>query len=248
MRRLKKDDMVVFLQNYKDLVQKGETRPIDRAIYLDGVLKSVFIKAETNYIYFDGGDFEWYCKPYENKNVECKVVYEYLNAKKQMENKVGKTYELIRNSDTLKCKMYKGEYGTVREVLNSTIIFEFDGKRHLSIYKSEFDKYFKEMKDYDFEQEVINEIDRKSQIIDKEMEKNKNYDHINPNHYKQGDKEVIEMMVDIWGAEDVAKYCSMNAFKYRMRMGFKPNQPVEQELKKATWYEDKAKELRNEQK
>lgn len=237
MKRLKQGDMVVFIQNYKDSVQKGETRPIDRAIYLDGVLKSVYIKGETNYIYFDGGDFEWYCKPYENKNVECKVVYEYLNAKKQMENKVGKTYELIRNSDTLKCKMYKGEYGTVREVLNSTIIFEFDGKRHLSIYKSEFDKYFKEIesfKDEELAKAMLAEV--------------KPYDYINPNHYKQGDKEVIEMMVDIWGAEDVAKYCSMNAFKYRMRMGFKPNQPVEQELKKATWYEDKAKELRNEQK
>jgi hypothetical protein len=187
MRRLKRGDVVEFIQNYKDVVKKGETHLVDKAMYVDGVLQCVYIKGETNYIYFDGGDFEWFCKPYENKNVECKVVYEYLNAKKQM-------------------------------------------------------------KDYDFEQEVINEIDRKSQIIDKEMEKNKNYDYINPNHYKQGDKEVIEMMVDIWGAEDVAKYCSMNAFKYRMRMGFKPNQPVEQELKKATWYEDKAKELRNEQK
>lgn len=164
MRRLKRGDAVVFLQNYKDSVQKGETCLVDRAIYIDGVLQSIYIKGETNYIYFDGGDFEQYCKPYENKNVECKVVYEYLNAKKQMEKEV------------------------------------------------------------------------------------KEYDYINPNHYKQGDKEVIEMMVDIWGAEDVAKYCSMNAFKYRMRMGFKPNQPVEQELKKAKWYEDKAKELRNEQK
>jgi hypothetical protein len=164
MRRLKRGDVVEFIQNYKDVVKKGETHLVDKAMYVDGVLQCVYIKGETNYIYFDGGDFEWFCKPYENKNVECKVVYEYLNAKKQMEKEI------------------------------------------------------------------------------------KEYDYINPNHYKQGDKEVIEMMVDIWGAEDVAKYCSMNAFKYRMRMGFKPNQPVEQELKKATWYEDKAKELRNEQK
>lgn len=70
------------------------------------------------------------------------------------------------------------------------------------------------------------------------------YDYVNPNHYKKGDREVIEMMVDIWGEADVIKHCEMNAFKYRMRMGGKPNQPIEQELKKALWYENKAKELR----
>jgi hypothetical protein len=70
------------------------------------------------------------------------------------------------------------------------------------------------------------------------------YDFVNPDHYKKGGKEVIEMMIDVWGEADVIKYCEMNAFKYRMRMGSKPNQPVEQELKKALWYENKAKELR----
>jgi hypothetical protein len=91
------------------------------------------------------------------------------------------------------------------------------------------------------------EIDRKlfKEMVDKKMQE---YDYVNPDHYKKGNKEVIDMMVDIWGKEDVAKHCEMNAFKYRMRMGEKPNQPLEQELKKAKWYEDKAKELRNEQK
>lgn len=69
------------------------------------------------------------------------------------------------------------------------------------------------------------------------------YDHINPNHYK-GSKEVIEMMVDIWGNEKVSTYCEINAFKYRMRLGKKPDQPVERDLEKAKWYEAKAKELR----
>lgn len=74
--------------------------------------------------------------------------------------------------------------------------------------------------------------------------KNKEYDNINPNHYKQSGKEVIEMMIDIWGSENVAKYCEMNAFKYRMRVGLKPNQPIQQEIDKALWYENKAKELK----
>lgn len=70
------------------------------------------------------------------------------------------------------------------------------------------------------------------------------YDFINPNHYKQGSKEVIEMMELIWGKESLGVYCEMNAFKYRMRLGLKPEQSVERDLEKANWYEQKAKELR----
>jgi hypothetical protein len=159
MKRLKRGDVVEFIQNYKDVVQAGETHPIDKIIKIDGKVQGIYIKLDFTWIYMSVEMFNDYCK-------------------------------VIRKKDN-----------------------------------------------YRFCDEVKESVNLKTA-----------YDYINPNHYKQGDKEVIEMMVDIWGAEDVAKYCSMNAFKYRMRMGFKPNQPVEQELKKATWYEDKAKELRNEQK
>ena len=80
--------------------------------------------------------------------------------------------------------------------------------------------------------------------LNKWDENNKEYDFINPNHYKQGSKEVIEMMQDIWGVEKLIAYCEMNAFKYRMRLGLKPEQSVERDLEKAVWYETKAKELR----
>jgi hypothetical protein len=40
----------------------------------------------------------------------------------------------------------------------------------------------------------------------------------------------------------------MNAFKYRMRLGDKPDQPVERDLAKAKWYEAMAKDLRAGQK
>lgn len=72
----------------------------------------------------------------------------------------------------------------------------------------------------------------------------KEYDFINPDHYKQGSKEVIEMMELIWGKEKLIAYCEMNAFKYRMRLGLKPEQSIERDLEKANWYEQKAKELR----
>ena len=81
--------------------------------------------------------------------------------------------------------------------------------------------------------------------IPKEVKEQK-YDYINPNHYKQGSKEVIEMMEAIWGKESLGVYCEMNAFKYRMRAGLKPEQSVERDLEKAKWYEQKANTLRNE--
>ena len=64
-----------------------------------------------------------------------------------------------------------------------------------------------------------------------------------PTHYNNYSREVIDMMVDIWGIEATIKWCEMTAFKYRMRMGTKPENPIEQDLKKEKWYLDKAKEL-----
>lgn len=69
-------------------------------------------------------------------------------------------------------------------------------------------------------------------------------DHINPEHYKKFSYEVIEMMEAIWGKESTAIHCEMCAFKYRLRMGEKPDQPIERDLGKVKWYLNKATELR----
>ena len=79
--------------------------------------------------------------------------------------------------------------------------------------------------------------------LHKNREQTKVYDFINPNHYKKLNKEVWQMMVDIWGVEAFKLHCQMCAFKYRMRLGDKPNQPIDQDLQKAQWYEKKIKEL-----
>jgi hypothetical protein len=71
-----------------------------------------------------------------------------------------------------------------------------------------------------------------------------NYDFVRPDHYKKGDMEVWEMMLAIWGPEAFVTHCEMTAFKYRMRMGDKPGEGIEQDLKKAKWYETKAKEYK----
>ena len=67
-----------------------------------------------------------------------------------------------------------------------------------------------------------------------------------PSHYNNYSIEAIEMMRRIFGNEATAKWCEMTAFKYRMRMGTKPGEPVERDLDKEKWYLKKAKELRNE--
>lgn len=78
----------------------------------------------------------------------------------------------------------------------------------------------------------------------KEDEK-ENYEYVNhPAHYNNYSMEVIDMMERIYGKENTAMFCEMNAFKYRMRMGTKPDNDITQDLEKEKWYLDKAKELR----
>ena len=77
-------------------------------------------------------------------------------------------------------------------------------------------------------------------------DKKEEYDYVNPNHYQNGGKEVYEMMIDIWGKEAYVKHCEMCAFKYRQRLGLKPDQPIQRDLDKANWYEGMAKKYREE--
>lgn len=65
-----------------------------------------------------------------------------------------------------------------------------------------------------------------------------------PTHYNQYDIEVIDMIIRIWGPEAAALWCDITAFKYRMRMGTKPDNSIEQDIKKEQWYLNKSKEIR----
>lgn len=69
------------------------------------------------------------------------------------------------------------------------------------------------------------------------------YDNINPDHYKQGDKEVWQMMIDCFGEEAYISFCRLNAFKYRMRAGRKPDSRMADDFHKALWYEKQIQEL-----
>lgn len=75
--------------------------------------------------------------------------------------------------------------------------------------------------------------------------KDAEYEMVNhPSHYNQYDIEVIDMIIKIWGPEAAALWCDITAFKYRMRMGAKPDNSIEQDIKKEQWYLNKSKEIR----
>lgn len=78
----------------------------------------------------------------------------------------------------------------------------------------------------------------------KTEETNSNYEMVeHPSHYNKYDVEVIEMMRRIWGDEAVRIWCKLTAFKYRMRLGEKPNNSIKQDLNKEKFYLEYAKEL-----
>jgi len=64
-------------------------------------------------------------------------------------------------------------------------------------------------------------------------------------YYKNGSIETIIKMERIWGTKRLALFCEMTAFKYRERMGKKPEQDILMEMGKILWYERKAEELIN---
>lgn len=66
-----------------------------------------------------------------------------------------------------------------------------------------------------------------------------------PDHYKTGGRECIDVMVEQFGPQAVICFCKCNAFKYKWRAGKKPGNSYEQDMAKARWYKNKAKELEN---
>lgn len=222
MNNLKRGDKVLFIKPYRDSVQAGEVLEIDRALYLEEKLISVYLKTDTTYIYFDGNDFFDYCKAYEVmpvkvkfnhneeemkdlKDLECKLVDEFL---KNVDKKIAEKWNRTGSE-------YKAECDRI-------------DREHISKLIAEKQKAMRE-------EELA--LCMKAEV--------KPYDYINPNHYKDGGMEVIDMMVKIWGVEKVIAHCEITAFKYRMRAGKKPDQPIERDLQKAKWYENKAKELKD---
>lgn len=59
-----------------------------------------------------------------------------------------------------------------------------------------------------------------------------------PEHYTYGKYEYIDVMTEVFGADEVADFCICNAFKYLFRCQHKHETPIE-DVKKAVWYLNK---------
>lgn len=71
-----------------------------------------------------------------------------------------------------------------------------------------------------------------------------NYDPVNkPEHYANTKVECIDAMEEVFGKEAVMMFSLLNCYKYLWRRKDKENE--EQDVAKALWYFDKAKELIN---
>lgn len=64
-----------------------------------------------------------------------------------------------------------------------------------------------------------------------------------PSHYTQGKVECIDAMEQVFGKEAVINFAICNCWKYLWRMDYKGNR--NQDIEKAIWYFNKAKELIN---
>lgn len=62
-----------------------------------------------------------------------------------------------------------------------------------------------------------------------------------PSHYKAGDLECFEVMLQLYGREAMMAFCMCNAFKYQWRCNKKGN--LNQDLEKAIFYNKKFLEL-----
>ena len=74
------------------------------------------------------------------------------------------------------------------------------------------------------------------------MEKDKQYDELgNADHYSKDRINTIRILEKTFGTIATLYFCEMSALKYRLRVGKKESQNIEQELIKAAWYERAAK-------
>lgn len=143
------------------------------------------------------------------------------------------TYELLPRSGTGKYWEMDGTGAICREFpyIKSDEQFE----RLMTAYLGYFDSV----------KESTSSVQNPPQVLNQKAE-DQQYDFVNPSHYKKFGKETYQMMIDIWGKEAYIAHCEMCAFKYKLRAGEKPDQPVDRDLDKANWYLEMANKLKNE--
>lgn len=98
---------------------------------------------------------------------------------------------------------------------------------------------------YNLYRDFVNAVNKlESEEVMNENNKN-DYEYVNhPKHYnKEGRKECIVEMEEIFGRDALIKWCRMTAYKYRYRCGDKPDNSDIEDMQKAMFYLDYALKL-----
>jgi hypothetical protein len=125
------------------------------------------------------------------------------------------------------------------KALNSFIILSMEGSSQKQLALANLNTIDKEIA----ELEKIQNYTRASATSTKEDLQKEKVNH--PSHYKNGNIECIEAMIDVFGKDKVAAFCELNAFKYQWRANNKGTDI--QDKKKAVWYLNKYIELNKEE-
>jgi hypothetical protein len=68
-------------------------------------------------------------------------------------------------------------------------------------------------------------------------------DNVNPSHYKQYNKEVIDIIKSVLSEDEFRGFLIGNELKYRLRAGYKTGD-YNEDLKKAMWYKEKRESMK----
>ncbi len=117
------------------------------------------------------------------------------------------------------------------KALNSFIILSMEGSSQKQLALANLNTIDKEIA----ELEKIQNYIKASATSTKEDLQKEMVNH--PSHYKNGNIECIEAMIDVFGKDKVAAFCELNAFKYQWRANNKGTDI--QDKKKAVWYLNK---------
>lgn len=122
------------------------------------------------------------------------------------------------------------------KALNSFIILSMEGSSQKQLALANLNTIDKEIA----ELEKIQNYNKISTTSIKERESQKEMVN-HPPHYKNGNIECIDIMINVFGKHKVAAFCELNAFKYQWRANNKGTDI--QDKKKAIWYLNKYIEL-----
>jgi len=79
------------------------------------------------------------------------------------------------------------------------------------------------------------------------MENQENYDYIKPQHYKlfNDNNDAIEILKAFLTTEQLKGFLIGNILKYQLRLGKKPNEPIERDQNKIKWLQNELNILNN---